>query len=170
MRSIDRVRDAYGALVARILRVSIIGLAMVGVAAAGTLGLAKVTPTGFLPEDDQGALFVVMQLPEGASVVRTAAKAREVEAVLRGESTIEDVTSIIGFNFIDNYNQANAAFMVVTLKPFGERKEASMGAAQVAARLNAKFRQIGGGRLRRSCRRPSSGSAPAADLRTCSKM
>jgi hydrophobe/amphiphile efflux-1 (HAE1) family protein len=144
MRSIDRVRDAYGAAVARILRLSIIGLAMVGVAAVGTLGLAKVTPTGFLPEDDQGALFVVVQLPEGASVIRTAAKVREAEAVLRAEPSVQDVTSIIGFNFIDNYNQANAAFMVVTLKPFEERKDSSMGAPEVAARLNGKFRQIGG--------------------------
>src|SRR5271169_2843787 len=51
MRSIDRVRDGYGAAVARIVRVSIIGLAMVAVAAIGVVGLAKVTPTGFLPED-----------------------------------------------------------------------------------------------------------------------
>src|SRR5215467_13935404 len=59
MRGIDRVRDLYGAAVARIVRLSIIGLVMVAVAGAGVVGLAKVTPTGFLPEDDQGALFVV---------------------------------------------------------------------------------------------------------------
>src|SRR5262249_34097259 len=71
MRSIDRVRDMYGAAVARIVRFSVIGIAMVAVSMAGVYGLAKVTPTGFLPEDDQGALFVVVQLPGGASVART---------------------------------------------------------------------------------------------------
>ncbi len=59
MRSIDRVRDGYGAVVARLVRISVIGLVMVGVASAGVWALAKKTPTGFLPEDDQGAFFVV---------------------------------------------------------------------------------------------------------------
>src|SRR5438270_167535 len=65
MRSIDWVRDAYGAAVARIVRFSVIGLLMVAVAGVGIVGLAKITPTGFLPEDDQGALFIVVQLPGG---------------------------------------------------------------------------------------------------------
>src|SRR3954467_220346 len=70
MRSIDWVRDAYGAIVARIVRFSIISLVLVAAAAWGTFALSKVTPTGFLPEDDQGAFFVVVQLPDGASVGR----------------------------------------------------------------------------------------------------
>jgi multidrug efflux pump subunit AcrB len=63
MRSIDYVRDAYGAAVAHIVRFSVVGLLMVGVAAAGIIGLGTITPTGFLPEDDQGALFVVVNCP-----------------------------------------------------------------------------------------------------------
>ena len=59
MRSIDRVRDAYGVAVAHIVQFSAIGLVMVIVAGAGVIGLNKMTPTGFLPEDDQGTLFVV---------------------------------------------------------------------------------------------------------------
>src|SRR5271165_5707816 len=62
MRGIDWVRDGYGAIVARLVRVSIIGLVMVGAAMAGIWAFGKVTPTGFLPEDDQGAFFIVVQL------------------------------------------------------------------------------------------------------------
>ena len=63
MRSIDWVRDRYGAVVARLVRVSVIGLAMVGIAGRGRLRARRQdTPTGFLPEDDQGAFFVVAQL------------------------------------------------------------------------------------------------------------
>src|SRR5262249_57249798 len=72
MRSIDCVRDAYGTAVARIVRFSVIGLVMVGDAGVGIVGLSKITPTGFLPEDDQGALFVIVQMPGGTSVARTA--------------------------------------------------------------------------------------------------
>ena len=145
MRSIDRVRDAYGAAVARLVRFSIIGLAMVAVAMVATAGLAKITPTGFLPEDDQGASFVVAQLPGGSSVARTTEVVQRAEAILKEEEAVGDVTSVIGLNFIDNYSQSNAAFMVVTLKPFDERKDKSLGAAALIARLGQKFRQIQGG-------------------------
>jgi multidrug efflux pump subunit AcrB len=145
MRSIDRVRDTYGAAVARIVRLSIIGLVMVGVAGAGVVGLAKVTPTGFLPEDDQGALFVVVQLPGAASIARTSEVIRQAEDILREDETVQDFTSVIGLNFIDNYSQSNAAFIVVTLKPFEERKDPSLSVSGLVARIGPKFRQITGG-------------------------
>jgi hydrophobe/amphiphile efflux-1 (HAE1) family protein len=144
MRSIDRVRDAYGSVVARLVRFSIIGLGMVAVAMAGIVGLGKLTPTGFLPEDDQGALFVVAQLPGGSSVARTTDVVQRAEAILRDEKDVEDITSVVGLNYVDNYSQSNSAFMVVTLKPFEERKGRDHGAAALIARLGQKFRQIGG--------------------------
>jgi multidrug efflux pump len=145
MRSIDYVRDSYGAAVARIVRFSIIGLVLVVVSGAGVAGLSRITPTGFLPEDDQGALFVVVQLPGAASIARTSDVVHRTEDILREEEAVADFTSVIGLNFIDNYSQPNAAFVVVTLKPFEERKDRSLGAPELIARLSAKFRQIQGG-------------------------
>jgi hydrophobe/amphiphile efflux-1 (HAE1) family protein len=142
MRSIDRVRDAYGAAVAHIVRFSVIGLVIVGVAAGGIVDLGGMTPTGFLPEDDQGALFVVVQLPGGASVARTSNVVQQAEDILKKEEAVADFISVIGLNFIDNYSQSNAAFLVVTLKPFEERQEASQRVQALMARLGEKFRQI----------------------------
>jgi hydrophobe/amphiphile efflux-1 (HAE1) family protein len=148
MRGIDRVRDAYGAATASIVQFSVIGLIMVAVAGAGVFGLSKITPTGFLPEDDQGALFVVAQLPGGSSVARTTAVVERAEEILKEEEAVEDVTSVIGLNFIDNYSQSNSAFLVVTLKPFEERKkDKSLGASALIARLNERFHLISGGQV-----------------------
>src|SRR3954463_13305040 len=110
MRAIDRVRDAYGAVAARLVRFSIIGLVMVAIAGFGTVSLLKVTPTGFLPEDDQGAFFVVIQMPGGASIGRTLKVVHETEEILKKEEGVADYTSVVGLNFIDNYSQSNAAF------------------------------------------------------------
>ena len=145
MRSIDWVRDRYGAIVARMVRFSVIGLVMVVVAGAGTMALSRVTPTGFVPEDDQGAIFVVVQLPGGASVGRTSEVMRQAEAMVKEDPAVAEYTSIIGLNFIDNYSQPNAGFVVVTFKPFEERKSAELGVREVIARLRTKFRQIQGG-------------------------
>ncbi|GGF69812.1 transporter [Azorhizobium oxalatiphilum] len=145
MRGIDHVRDAYGSAVARIVRFSVLSLVAVAAASAGIYALARATPTGFLPEDDQGALFVVVQLPGGSSVARTSDVIRRAEQMLREEQAVADFTSVIGLNFIDNYSQSNAAFIVVTLKPFEERKGAALGAAAVISRLGEQMRQIPGG-------------------------
>ncbi|CAH2603979.1 multidrug efflux pump RND permease AcrB [Rhodovastum atsumiense] len=142
MRFIDRVRDRYGAVVARLVRVSIISLPIVLLCFLGTGALSKLTPTGFLPQEDQGAYFVVIQLPDGASVSRTATTVRAVEDILAKEPTTEDVSSTIGLNFIDNYNQSNAAFIVVSMKEFEHRLDAASGAPAVLARLAREFRGV----------------------------
>ena len=90
MRSIDRVRDAYGAAVARLVRFSIIGLAMVAVAMAGIgRALAKITPTGFLPEDDQGALVrrraIARRIVGRADRLKSSQRA---EAILKEEEAV----------------------------------------------------------------------------------
>src|SRR3974390_1741929 len=147
MRAIDYVRDRYGSVVARLVRVSVIGLVLVGVSVVGIVALSRITPTGFLPEDDQGALFVVVQTPGGASVSRTEVVIEQAETILRDDKAVEDITSVIGLNFIDNYSQSNAGFLVVTLKPFEERKDPALGVRELTARLKSKFGQIEGGRV-----------------------
>ena len=145
MRSIDRVRDAYGHVVARLVRIAIISIPIVGVAAFAIYGLGKVTPTGFLPEDDQGAFFTVVQLPDGASVGRTLEVVQQVEKILATEESVADISSVAGINFIDNYSQPNAAFMIVSLKPFEERTGPSQTAQAIIARLAGKLRAVQGG-------------------------
>ena len=167
MGAIDYVRDAYGAAVARIVRFSVIGLVLVGIAAFGTYGLARITPTGFLPEDDQGAFFVIVQLPGGASVERTANVIRQAEMILKEEHAVEDVTAVIGLNFIDSYSQPNAGFMVVTLKPFDERKDVPPAPPPSWPRSPASSGKFRAARWCRCRRRRSSASAPAAASPTC---
>ncbi len=142
MRGIDRVRDGYGVIVARLVRISVIGLVFVAASAFGVVVLGRIAPTGFLPEDDQGAFFVVVQLPDGASVARTAAVVRQVETILAKERAVEDYSAITGLNFIDNYSQSNAAFVIVSLKPFDARLARADGAAAVMRALAPKLRQI----------------------------
>jgi hydrophobe/amphiphile efflux-1 (HAE1) family protein len=145
MRTIDWFRDRYGDIVARLVRISIIGMVMVVASMAGIWGLGKITPTGFLPEDDQGAFFVVVQLPDGASVTRTTDFVRQVEDVLKQEPAIANYSSTIGLNFIDNYSQPSAAFLIVSLKSFEERPGAENTAQAMIARLGSKLRRIPGG-------------------------
>ena len=144
MRFIDRVRDAYGAVVARLVRVAFFSVPAVVLIGLAIAGVGRVTPTGFLPEDDQGAFFTIVQLPDGASVGRTVDAVAEVEKILATEPGIADVSAVAGINFIDNYSQPNAAFVISSLKPFDERTEHDSAAA-IIGRLALKLRAVQGG-------------------------
>ena len=124
-RGIDWVRDGYANIVARLLRVGVVAVLLVLVCGGGIYALSLRTPTGFLPEEDQGAFFVAVQLPDGASVTRTRDVVARVEAVAKGIPQIQNVLAIVGFSLLDSSNQSNAAFMVMRLKPFADRKAAT---------------------------------------------
>jgi hydrophobe/amphiphile efflux-1 (HAE1) family protein len=147
MTGIDWVRDRYGDAVARLVRISFISLALTAGFGAGIYAMGRITPTGFLPDDDQGAFFIVAQLPDGASIGRTSAVMAEVEGVLKAESAIADYSTVIGLNFLDNYSQPNAGFVMVSLKPFEERAGREDSAAAVIARLSQKLRAVRGGNV-----------------------
>jgi hydrophobic/amphiphilic exporter-1 (mainly G- bacteria), HAE1 family len=135
LRRIDNVRDGYAAIVRRLVRASFLGVVAILAAAAGIYLLSLRTPTGFLPEEDQGAFFVSVQLPDGASVSRTSDAVKRIEATLRSMPQVQNIFAIIGFSIIDNVNEPNAAFVVPTLKPFANRVGAANSAQALIARM-----------------------------------
>ncbi len=124
LRGIDKVRDGYAAVVRRLVRVAALSLVLTAGFAFGIWAVASKTPSGFLPQEDQGAFFVQLQLPQGASVSRTREAVTQVEAILRQNEAIENILAIVGFSLIDGGAQSNAAFMVARMKPFADRTAA----------------------------------------------
>jgi hydrophobe/amphiphile efflux-1 (HAE1) family protein len=122
---IDWVRDRYAGGVRRLVRMAALSLVLVLVFAGGIFGVSLLTPTGFLPEEDQGAFFISVQLPDGASVARTSEVTKQVEDLLKQMPAIEHTLSIIGFSLLDGASEPNNAFMVARLKPFADRKAAA---------------------------------------------
>jgi hydrophobe/amphiphile efflux-1 (HAE1) family protein len=120
--SIDWVRDRYAGVVQRLVRVAVLSLVAVLVFAGAVFGVSKITPTGFLPEEDQGAFFIAVQLPDGASVARTSEATKQVEALLKKNPAVDHVLSIIGFSLLDGASEPNSAFMVARMKAFADRK------------------------------------------------
>ncbi|MBV9812127.1 MAG: efflux RND transporter permease subunit, partial [Acetobacteraceae bacterium] len=135
LRGIDYVRDGYAAVVRRLLRVSIVALLFVAVCGGGIYLTSLAVPGGFVPEEDQGAFFVAVQLPDGASVARTRAVVQRVEGILKGIPQVANTLSIVGFSLLDNGAQSNSAFMVARLKPFSERTRPADNVKAVIGRV-----------------------------------
>ncbi|HME23459.1 MAG TPA: multidrug efflux RND transporter permease subunit [Acetobacteraceae bacterium] len=142
LRRIDNVRDGYAAIVRRLVRVSFLGVVAILASAAAIYLLSLRTPTGFLPEEDQGAFFISVQLPDGASVSRTGEVVQRIEAVLQQMPQIKNVAAISGFSIIDGVSQPNAALLIPTLKPFADRVGTANSAQALIARVFGEGRQI----------------------------
>lgn len=134
-RAIDGMAQGYAAVVRRLVRVSLLSLVVIAAMAMGIVGAARLTPTGFLPEEDQGAFFVHVQLPEGAAVARTEAVVHALEGITGRVAVAENRLSVIGFSLLDGTAQSNTAFHVVTLKPFAERKDPAASVQATIARV-----------------------------------
>jgi hydrophobe/amphiphile efflux-1 (HAE1) family protein len=142
LRRIDNIRDGYAALVRQLVRVAVLGVVMILAAAAGIFGLSLRTPTGFLPEEDQGAFFISVQLPDGASVARTGEVVRRIEELVKQMPQIQNVFSVTGYSFLDSVSEPNAAFMVLTLKAFEDRVGAANSAQALIARIFGEGQQV----------------------------
>ncbi|WP_192355900.1 efflux RND transporter permease subunit [Mesorhizobium mediterraneum] len=111
---------------------------MLGIFAAGLVATYFVwqrLPSTFLPVEDQGYFFVVIQLPDGASLERTDAVARKARDILQNTPGVDIVGSISGLNFLTSAAQSNSAVEFAILKPWDER-----GPDQSASKLVADVR------------------------------
>ncbi|MGA7914202.1 MAG: efflux RND transporter permease subunit [Candidatus Acidiferrales bacterium] len=79
-------------------------------------------PTSFLPDEDQGYVFIAQQLPDAASLQRTSASAKRVEDILLQTPGVAHVTSVIGYSMLSGVQNTYSTFFWVTFKPWSERK------------------------------------------------
>ena len=131
LRGIDWTRDRYAAGVARLVQISALSLILVLASGIGIWQLARITPTGFLPQEDQGAFFVQAQLPPSASVSRSREVTRQIEEIAKQNPAVQATLGIVGFSLIDGGAQPNSAFVVIRMKPFADRQGA-MNSVQAA--------------------------------------
>ncbi len=142
LRMIDGARDGYGRGVTFLVRRATLALVAVLVCGGAIYALSLRTPVGFLPEEDQGAFFMSIQLPDGASVQRTSEAMRKVETLLLDMPQVQDTFSIIGYSRIDAVSEPNAGFIVAKLKPFSERPTAADSAQALIAKITRESASI----------------------------
>lgn len=102
-------------------------------------------PTSFLPDEDQGYVYVALQLPDASSLQRTDAVASQVEEALRKTPGVAHVTSVIGYNMLSSVQNTYSAFFWVSLKEWKERTAPEEQYTAVKNNMNASVRAIASG-------------------------
>jgi len=132
---------AYSGLVRFLVRIRWVMIALFIGVLGGTYVISQRIPSTFLPVEDQGYFFVVIQLPDGASLERTDEVAKKVRTVLKATPGVDIVGSISGLNFLTNAAQSSSAVEFAILKPWDERPP-EQSASRIVANVRGKLLQI----------------------------
>src|SRR6185295_2144269 len=121
-RVFTNVTNAYVRFCGVLIRKSIVALVLLVAFAAGAGFFGSKIPSSFLPDEDQGYLYINLQLPNAASRQRTDEVARKIEDALAKTPGVQYTTSVIGFSLLSFVRTSYNGFFFVTLKPWDERK------------------------------------------------
>ncbi len=138
----DRVTGAYTAVISRVVRVvALVMLVYVGLVFATGWTYGKL-PTGFVPTEDQGYMFVNVQLPDGASLSRTQSVLEELDDVYRETPGISDWVSISGYSLLSGNAGANLGLSVVIFEPWEDRTTAPLSQDGIVGALQQRFSKV----------------------------
>jgi HAE1 family hydrophobic/amphiphilic exporter-1 len=141
-RMFGRGTEIYVQLCGGVLRKGALALVVIAAFGVGAGFFGSRLPSSFLPEEDQGYVYVNMDLPNAASLERTSAAARQVEEVLANTPGVEYTTSVVGFSLLSFVRTTYNAFYFVTLKPWSDRKSRAEQYQEIKARLNQQLSKL----------------------------
>ena len=122
------------------LRIRYLLLVLFLVGLYATVAMYRRVPTGFLPQEDQGYLMVIIQAPPGSSLTYTNNLANRATAILLQDSDIAGAFQIMGFSF--SGAASNAGMMFISTKPANERRGKGHTAGDIVARLGPKLQML----------------------------
>src|SRR5437868_1162153 len=121
------------------IRKTVLSFALLAVLAVGAGLFGSRLPSGFLPEEDQGYIFLALQLPDAASLERTDKVCREIEDFLSKTPGVQYTTSVVGFSLLSLVSDTYHAFFFVTFKPWSERTKPEEQYIAIKANINKQL-------------------------------
>src|SRR6266702_1194138 len=121
------------------IRKTFLSFALLAVLAVGAGFFGKRLPSGFLPEEDQGYVFLALQLPDASSLERTDQACRKIEDFLSKTPGVQYTTSVIGFSLLSLAQNTYSAFFFVWFKPWGERTKPEEQYQAIKAHINKEL-------------------------------
>ncbi len=129
----------YSGVLIRKSAVAVLLLVLFGAAA---VLVAKRVPSSFLPDEDQGYMYLHLQLPNAASIERTSDACRKIEKILAQTPGVEYTTSVIGFSLLSFVRTSYNGFFFVTLKDWDQRKSRAEQYQEIVQHINQELSKL----------------------------
>jgi multidrug efflux pump len=141
----DRIANRYVGGVKWAMHNFVISLVVFAAAVVGSVWLFKLVPTAFVPQEDQGYIFVAYFLPDAASLDRTGDVGKAAADVVAKNPAVANISQVDGYSLIDSQSKTNFGVLFVSLKDYAERKTPELSADALIADARRGFAPIQGG-------------------------
>lgn len=138
-RRYDQLSDRYQKLLGVIVNRKMVTIGVLIVFAIGAIGVGKILPTGFIPTEDQGTVYVNVTTPVGSTLERTEAVMDEIDEITQQSKDVESISSLSGYSMMTEGVGSSFGMSTINLKPWHER---SMDANQLIDMLLEKTKHI----------------------------
>ena len=140
-RFFDQFTHSYTGFLKRIVNRRFVTLLMIALSMVAIQQVGDRIPAGFIPAEDQGMIYAIIQTPPGSTLERTSAKSTELQQIARQIEGVESVSSLAGYEVLTEGRGSNAGTCLINLKNWSKRK---LTAAQIIAELERRCRAIPG--------------------------
>jgi len=141
-RGFDRIRRGYLYLTKRLLAHAFLGLGIFVLVTAAVVFFFIKTPQGFVPDEDQGYLFVVASLPDGASLDRTSDIDTKIAEIAKKHPGVATTMALTGFSIVEQINRTTVGTNFIILTDWSKRKSRKLRADSVLRDLQREFSQL----------------------------
>jgi hydrophobe/amphiphile efflux-1 (HAE1) family protein len=142
--ALEHTRNGYLRVVALIARRSIVAGLLVALVGTGAVLVLERVPTGFIPIEDQGALYVDVSLPPGSALPRTIEVMEQVHAISSKLPGVASVLNVAGFSILTNAASSDAGLGVIVLEPWDKRTTKDTELLGLYNKLSAELAAIPG--------------------------
>jgi HAE1 family hydrophobic/amphiphilic exporter-1 len=141
-RMFDRSTQGYLRWSGILIQKSAVVLLVLAAAGIGAAFISGRVPSSFLPVEDQGYLFIHLQLPNAASLGRTEAAAQKVEQILMHTPGVKYTTTAVGFSLLSFVNTSYTGFFFVTLDDWGQRRSRATQYQEIVQHVNQELSKL----------------------------
>ena len=138
-RGVEIVTGRYAALLRRIVTRRLLTVLVIPAFGVGIVLVNMRLPAGFIPGEDQGIIYGIIQTPPGSTLEYTNAKSHELQAIAKGLEEVTSVSSLAGYEVLTEGRGSNAGTCIINLKPWAKRELTSR---QIIAELEERCRQM----------------------------
>ena len=146
-RILASITNGYVAGARWVMHHTLLAFGAFGSVVAVAVWLFSIWPVAFVPQEDQGYLFVPYLLPDAASLDRTGAVGKQAAEFMMKHPAVANVTQVDGYSLIDQQNKTNRGMLFVSLKDFSEREDESLQAPAIIKEAAREFAGIRDGRV-----------------------
>ncbi len=140
-RAFEKLTGRYADFLKRIVNRRAVTFGLLLAFGLGIFGISHGLPSGFIPNEDQGMIYAIIQTPPGATLERTNALARQLQEIAEHVEGIRSVSALAGYEVLTEGRGSNAGTCLINLEDWSERKHS---VTEIIEELEEKAREIPG--------------------------